>query len=434
MHPLINLVKEQKIGNKIGITSICSANEFVINAAVKRAIENDEYLLIESTANQVNQYGGYTRMRPKDFALFVEDIAARRQMDLDKLILGGDHLGPLVWASEDEDEAMSKAKELIKEYVLAGYTKIHIDTSMSLASDNRDERLCDRVIARRAAELCHEAEEVYSILKISNKEAIAPVYIIGSEVPIPGGAQEEDEFCVTKPEDLLSTIKVFEDEFFSNDLISAWERVIGVVVQPGVEFGDSEIHEYERDEAEDLVKVLNNYPSLVFEGHSTDYQTPQKLRELVEDGVAILKVGPAVTFALREALFALSAIEEEIYIGSINSVSRFKSVLENEMLNNNIYWKKHYNGSSDEMLLKRKYSYSDRCRYYLSTKSVTDSIKMMIKNLEVVDIPLSMLSQYMPVQYSKVRAGFIENNPLSLIYDRINNCLDEYGSACMGGI
>jgi len=434
MHPLKKLVREQKSGNRVGITSICSANEFVLNAAIKRAKEYNEYLLIESTANQVNQFGGYIGIKPRDFVMFVEDIANKHQMDLDKLILGGDHLGPLVWCSENENEAMTKAKDLIREYVFAGYTKIHIDTSMRLHTDDISEVLSNRAIAHRAAVLCYEAEKAYNKLKENDKDAIAPVYVIGSEVPIPGGAQKEDELSVTEPNDLINTIKTFADEFLKKGLMSAWERVIGVVVQPGVEFGDGEIHEYNRDKAKSLVEVLDNYPSLVFEGHSTDYQTPKKLRELVEDGVAILKVGPAVTFALREALFALSSIEEELCTGFINTISNFRSVLENEMLNNNSYWKKHYNGSSDELLLKRKYSYSDRSRYYLPTKSVSDSIKILINNLERIDIPLSLLSQYMPMQYSKVRAGSISNNPTSLIYGKISSCLDDYGLACNGGL
>lgn len=434
MHPLIKIVKEQKSGNKIGITSICSANEFVVNAAVIRAKEKDEYLLIESTANQVNQYGGYTGMTPKDFVKFVKGIAKKHQMDMSKLILGGDHLGPLAWTTENEAEAMIKAKDLIKEYVYAGYTKIHIDTSMRLNSDNKNQRLSDYTIANRAAELCNAAEDAFNDKKTIQYEAEAPVYIIGSEVPIPGGSQSNDELNITKSEDLVSTINAFKEAFIKRDIISAWERVVGVVVQPGVEFGDNEINEYDRTKAKDLINALKIYPNMVFEGHSTDYQTPKKLRELVEDGVAILKVGPAVTFALREALFALSTIEEEVYKGSINTMSRFKSILENEMLNNNSYWKKHYKGDSEELLLKRKYSYSDRCRYYLPMKSISDSISLMIKNLEIREIPFSLLSQYMPIQYSRVRAGLIDNKPISLIYDRIGNCLDDYGDACVGGL
>ena len=51
---------------------------------------------------------------------------------------------------------------------------------------------------------------------------------------------------------------------------------------------------------------------MVFEAHSTDYQTDAALAALVADGWGVLKVGPGLTFALREALFALAAIEDEL--------------------------------------------------------------------------------------------------------------------------
>ena len=56
-------------------------------------------------------------------------------------------------------------------------------------------------------------------------------------------------------------------------------------------------------------------PGLVFEAHSTDYQPPESLSRLVIDGFAILKVGPGLTFALREALYALDEIAAALYPG-----------------------------------------------------------------------------------------------------------------------
>ena len=51
---------------------------------------------------------------------------------------------------------------------------------------------------------------------------------------------------------------------------------------------------------------------MVYEAHSTDYQTRDALRALVKDHFAILKVGPGLTFAMREALWALDAIDQEL--------------------------------------------------------------------------------------------------------------------------
>jgi len=431
LHPLKQLVDDQKNGIKKGIMSVCSANKYVIEAIMENAKKYDELVLIESTANQVNQFGGYTGMRPGDFAAFVYRIAEETGFNRSKLILGGDHLGPLTFIKEDKETAMELARDLIEEYVMAGFTKIHIDTSMKVASDDIDIKLSDEIIAGRGAMLCKTAEEAYGKLLVKNPDALAPVYIVGSEVPTPGGAQGEEEgLQVTKVADFEATVRSFEDEYEKQGISKAWDRVIAIVVQPGVEFGDTTIDEYDRGKTSNLVKAINGYPGLVFEGHSTDYQTPEKLREMVEDSVAILKVGPAVTFALREALFALNTIEEEMLSGSSVHLSRFKKVLENEMLKSPGNWQKHYVGSLDNLEFKRKYSMSDRSRYYLPCEQVSKSIERLVKNLEGVEIPLTLLSQYMPVQYTKVRSGQLENSPEALIKDRVVNYADEYAYAC----
>ncbi len=88
---------------------------------------------------------------------------------------------------------------------------------------------------------------------------------------------------------------------------------MALVVQPGVEFGDEFVHEYQPEPARELVHLIESYPNLVYEAHSTDYQTRQGLRDLVQDHFAILKVGPALTFAFREAIFALVNMENELY-------------------------------------------------------------------------------------------------------------------------
>lgn len=434
IHPLKQLVKENKSGSRKGITSVCSANRFVLEAAMINAKKNDEYVLIEATANQVNQFGGYTGMTPKDFASFAAKTAAEHGLDTNRLLLGGDHLGPLTWAREDEPSAMNKAAELIRQYVFAGFTKIHIDTSMKLASDPPELALADEVIARRGAELCYAAEEAYKELRGKDESALAPVYVVGSEVPTPGGVQNEEKHLkvlkVTKASDFKKTVDAFKTYFEEEGLYEAWERVIAVVVQPGVEFGDESINEYEREKASELIEALKDYPSLVYEGHSTDYQTPKKLRQMVKDGIAILKVGPALTFALREALFALSDIEDEIKAIIPIKPSNFKVVLEDEMLKSTDNWIKYYHGDAGELSFKRKFSFSDRSRYYLPDRNIDRAISNMIKNLGTTDIPLALLSQYMPVQYTKVRAGKLKNDPVSLIHDWIINCLDEYAFAC----
>lgn len=428
LHPLKKLVEYQKQGIPKGIYSACTANSYVIEAVMERALKENEYVLIEATANQVNQFGGYTGMKPADFRDFVYGIAKDVKFPVDKIILGGDHLGPLTWKDEHEESAMQKSVELIKDYVLAGFTKIHIDTSMHLGDDDKGKRLDTVTIASRGAILCKAAEEAYCELKKDCPDAIAPVYVVGSEVPIPGGSQEEDEgIQVTKVKDFEATVETFRNEFINLGLNNAWGNVIAVVVQPGVEFGDETIHEYNREAARELCDDLKKYPNVVFEGHSTDYQTPKALKEMVEDGIAILKVGPALTFALREGLFALNYIENELFKYNPDvQLSNFISILDDVMAKHPENWKKHYHGSGSKIRLSRKYSLSDRCRYYLPNKEVSDSIKLLIRNLKSVQIPLTLISEFMPIQYIKVRNGVLQNDPEALLKDRVINCIDDY--------
>lgn len=412
----------------IGIYSICSANELVIEAAMERALKDNDLILIEATANQVNQYGGYTGMKPSDFRDFIFSIAQRTGFPQGKIILGGDHLGPLTWKSDASGIAMKESEELLRQFISAGFTKIHIDTSMHLGDDDKGIKLDTELVAERAAVLCKTAEKAFSELKGTNPHAIQPVYIVGSEVPIPGGSQEdEDQIRVTEPEDFDETVKLFKSAFYRSGLSDAWDNVIAVVVQPGVEFGDASIHEYYRESAKGLTAALRAYPNLVFEGHSTDYQTAGSLKKMVEDGIVILKVGPALTYALREGLFALNLIEKEMF--SMNSgiqFSNFINVLDAAMERSPENWIKHYHGSPDDIRLARKYSFSDRCRYYLPEREVRESMDILLENLDSVDIPLTLISQFMPVQYGKIRNGLLEKDPKSLVKDKVVNCIDDY--------
>ncbi|NLC69614.1 MAG: class II D-tagatose-bisphosphate aldolase, non-catalytic subunit [Clostridiaceae bacterium] len=427
-HPLKDIVAMNKRGMGAGIYSACTANSYVIEACMESALQGNNYLLVEATANQVNKFGGYTGMKPSDFCKFIHDIARKTGFPQDKLILGGDHLGPLVWKNENSREAMKKADELIRLFVLSGFTKIHIDTSMHLGDDDKSTPLDLEIIAGRGARLCKFAEEAFKDLLDRHPGSTPPVYVIGSEVPIPGGAQEEDGGVqVTRAEDFENTVKTFRKAFMELGLEKAWENVIAVVVQPGVEFGDDGVHEYDREAAKELCKALSRYPGIVFEGHSTDYQAPKKLKQMVEDGIAILKVGPALTFALREALFALNHMEEELFrdVPGVR-LSRFIETLDEAMLKNPENWEKHYHGDSRKIAFARKYSYSDRCRYYLPDPEVRKSIDILIKNLNSTGIPLTLVSQYMPIQYNKIRDGLLENKPETLLKDRIINYIDDY--------
>jgi D-tagatose-1,6-bisphosphate aldolase subunit GatZ/KbaZ len=409
--------------NLAGIYSICSAHPWVLAAAMKQALADDTPLVIESTSNQVDQFGGYTGMKPADFVRFVHTIAGRAGLSRDRLILGGDHLGPNAWRGLPARDAMQRAEALIDAYVAAGFVKIHLDTSMRCADD--PQRLSDSVVAERASRLCAVAEAAAD----REAKAVRPVYVIGTEVPVPGGAAEAlASVEVTRPEAALATVAVHQEAWRARGLDRAWERVIALVVQPGVEFDHTRVIDYVPEHAVGLSEVLGQMPGVVFEAHSTDYQKPEALAALVRDGFAILKVGPGVTFALREALYAMADIEAEI-VGQ-GERSNLRLVVESVMLGKPANWEKYYHGDEREQRLLRAYSYSDRVRYYWADPQVDAAAQKLIANLGAAPIPENLLSRYLPGQYWEARRGAIDGSPMSLVQSKVREVIGMYAAAC----
>jgi D-tagatose-1,6-bisphosphate aldolase subunit GatZ/KbaZ len=426
LDPLAEVVAAQHRGEPRGLASICSANPWVLEAAFAFAQDRQDCVLVESTCHQVNQYGGYMGMTPAGFASYVSELAAGAGCPAERLILGGDHIGPNPWRDEPAGRAMQEARRLAAECVQAGYVKLHLDASMRLGDDDRSRPLPPFLAARRSADLACAAETAYAA---GPRMAAPPRYVIGTEVPPPGGALAADERPqVTTAAALCETIELTRREFERLGLAAAWDRVVAVVVQPGVEFGDQRISEYRREPARHLTECIGAYPALVFEAHSTDYQLRRHLRALVEDRFAILKVGPALTFAFREAVFALALIEEEVLAG--REPSRLRQTVEEAMLADPRHWASHYHGTAAECALARKYSLSDRIRYYWSAPAVRQALNRLLANMEQAEIPPTLLSQYLPAQYARVRAGKLCARPAGLIRDRIQAVLADYEYAC----
>ncbi len=423
-HPMQEMMEKRRRGIKCGIPSYCTANELALEIALRRAKMLNQPVLIEATANQVNQYGGYTGMLPKDFYKLVLDMAAKIDLPEQMVILAGDHLGPLTWQNLPEAEAMEKSIELVYQYTRAGFTKIHLDTSMKVA-DDAEGLLSTEVIARRGATLYKAAIKGYEELKAEKPDAIRPVFVIGSEVPIPGGAQEaEDSLAVTSVEAFKDTVATYKRVWEEEGVGAGMNDVIAVVVQPGVEFGDDQVFLYDSAAAAELCAALKEFPEVCFEGHSTDYQSPKCLKAMVEDGIAILKVGPALTYGLREALFSMSLMENELV--PEEERSNFIDVLEKVMLENPGNWQKHYHGNEKQLHLARKYSFSDRARYYISQPEVLKAMDKLFTNLNTYKIPLNMLHQYMPLTYAKVRDGELPLEAKELAMDGVTNFMLDY--------
>ena len=179
-------------------------------------------------------------MTPGDFVAYVRNIAEENNFPLGDIILGGDHLGPSPWQDEKAEPAMQNAEVLVRDYARAGFSKIHLDCSMRLADDSPG-ALEVELSARRTAQLVRVVEEA---------APTPPRYVIGTEVPIPGGAQKHEQGVkVTGVEDARRTIEVTRVAFIEMGLDAAWERVTALVVQPGVEFGDDFVLPYRAEAA-----------------------------------------------------------------------------------------------------------------------------------------------------------------------------------------
>ncbi len=422
---LDELVRAQTRGERRGLPSVCSAHPWVLAAAMQQAASREAPLLVEATCNQVNQFGGYTGMRPVDFVRFVDGIAAENRFLNSNLILGGDHLGPSPWQSELASEAMQKSSVLVQAYVSAGFTKIHLDASMRLADDPPGP-LPVEVAARRTAELARAAEEAgKQVPGLASRLR----YVIGAEVPVPGGAHEhKDRIDVTAVSHLRRTIDSTREAFCALGLEAAWEHVVAVVVQPGVEFGDDFVFDFRPDRAGELSAFIEAEPRLVYEVHSTDYQSPAALQALVNGHFAILKVGPALTFAFREAVFALANIEAEIVPAS--GQSGLVDALEQAMLRRPEHWERYYRGDDAAVKLKRRYSLSDRIRYYWSDPNVKIALGVLLKNLGEKPLPMDLARRFLPAQYQRMSSGEIPAAPQAIILDHIRAVLRAYDSAC----
>ena len=421
MKAILDLVRQHKEGKPIGLYSVCSAHPTVIEAAMRVAQESGHAVLIEATSNQVNQDGGYTGMTPKDFHVFVMRIADQVGLARAQVWLGGDHLGPNCWQGLLAEEAMKRSAVLIASYVEAGFRKIHLDCSMSCADDSFP--LDEAVAAERAAQLCEVAEAAWT-----QAGGEAPVYVIGTEVPVPGGATETlHALNVTTPAAASATILAHRKAFRSRGLDDVWPRVVALVVQPGVEFDHHHIIDYHAHEARQLSAFIRDDTNLVFEAHSTDYQTPGNLASLVHDHFAILKVGPALTFALRETLWALADMEKEW--STEQDCSHFKEVVLQVMEDNPVYWGKYYCDPHTRQY-DLQFSLSDRIRYYWNHAEIQRAQERMLANLDMNKPPLALLSQYLPRQYEEIRAGRLRYSAHEILLHAVGLVIRQYGAAC----
>jgi D-tagatose-1,6-bisphosphate aldolase subunit GatZ/KbaZ len=414
---LFDLRSEHLAGRRGGRVSICSTRREVLAAALESAASRGDALLVETTANQVNQFGGYSGLTPAAFAADLHRLAEELGVPRLRVWLGADHLGPYAWRGAPAAAAMANALELVRQCVAAGYRKIHVDTGFRCADDPRPE-LPLETAADRAVALCRAAEDAAGRLA---PDAPRPLYVIGAEVPPPGGALDAAHAPeVTPVETLAETLAVYRARFAAARLESAWERVMAVVVQPGVEFGDEAVAAYRRGQARTLAGFHARLPgAMTYEVHSTDYQPAASLAHLVADHFTLLKVGPCLTDAFRQAVFALAAVDAERRGRA--PADDIRAVLERVMLQDPVHWQSHYRGSAERLRLLRGSSRRDRIRYYWGHPDVQAALRQLLAALGAGLSPAE-IEAYLPA----LTAAELPGDPGRLIRRRIQLALDPY--------
>lgn len=408
-----SMIEANRAGEAKGLPCFCTANEHVLRAILQDAAKSGLPTVIEATCNQVNQDGGYTGMTPADYMAWISDMAGEAGVPMGQIIMGGDHLGPNPWRKEAADVAMEKARELVRLYVEAGFRKIHLDASMQLGGEAP---LSFTKIAERAADLCAVAEE-------NAPDPDKLVYIIGTEVPIPGGETEEpDALDVTSVPRFKDTIETHREAFAKRGLDAAWSRIVSVVTQPGVDFGHTSVFTFDPAPAKPLADAILTEPAISFEAHSTDYQPTEALAQLVENHFFFLKVGPELTFRFREAVLALAEIEAQI---APESPSGIKSIITRRMAENDGYWRDYYHGPESETALLRIFSYSDRIRYYWTDPEIAGALDKLIANLKRAEVSETIVSQY----FTGLEFGDMPTDPDALISMQVQRCVRRYNEA-----
>jgi D-tagatose-1,6-bisphosphate aldolase subunit GatZ/KbaZ len=425
---LSHLKADHLAGRRGGLYAVCSSRREVLEAAMALARDNGQPLLAEATANQVNQFGGYTGMTPSEFVSFLLSIAAAQGFPRENLLLGADHLGPYTWRSEPAAAAMAKAAELARQCVHAGFTKIHLDTGFG-CSDDPAPSLPPDVAAERAVTLCRASEAAADQRPSGTPR---PLYVIGTEVPLPGGALEDPEgIAVTRPEDVAEFVALAESRFRKAGLEGAWERMLAVIVQPGVEFGNTSVARYDPAKARTLSAFHHDLPGIMtYEIHSTDYQAPDSLARMVADHFILLKVGPCLTNAFREAVFALEEIEAERLKSRRDAVpSDLRRVMEQLMLQHPVHWRSHYRSNAEECRRMRLSSRLDRIRCYWGYPEAQAALDRLHRNL-APSVAADLVERYFADQVSIIKSGEPALNPAELIRRRIQKELRPYLGAC----
>ena len=377
-----------------GITSICSAHPAGASRPASSRRRRRQPALIEATCNQVNQEGGYTGMTPAAFRDFVEALADGAGFPGERLILGGDHLGPNPWRGEPAGAAMAQGRGhgggLCRARASARSTSTpawRCAGDPAPLPDEVDGRAGGRACARRA-----EAPRASGAAGLRHRHRGADAGRgAGGAGPSGGDAAGGRAAHDRGPPRGVRGARAE----------AAWARVIAVVVQPGRRVRARERGRLRPARGGATSRRDPALPGLAYEAHSTDYQTDGRCGRWSSAHFAILKVGPGLTFALREAVFALDRDRGRVGAGGA-PVARARGARGGDAAQSRLL-AALLSGTPEEQRFAAAYSLSDRARYYWPEPAVQAAVAALVRNLTERPAPLPLLSQHLPAQLAAVR-------------------------------
>ena len=415
---LRDIIARNKAGECIAIPSVCSSHLEVLSASLQLASSLNRPLLIEVTSNELNQFGGYTGVDPLAFVSFIDDLKSKYGISPYIVELGGDHLGPQELKSQTADGAMAKAQDLVSDYVHAGIKEIHLDCSEGCAGEPP---LVEDVTAAEQAALL-----AFSCLYAASapKELI---FVIGTAVPRPGGARrgKDGHIIPTSPKSAVKTITAHRTAFAEKGIADAWSQVSGLVVQPGVAFGRDQIFSMPKGTDSSLRDTISDYPGICLEAHSTDYQPVETFAKFDNVGFAFQKVGPALTFALRRALYALDHIVQKL----TSSAEALPQVLQAAVRENPKHWRSHY---AEKDISKWHFSYADRIRYYWPLPAVQEAVDNLILTFDNLKISEHILVESFSTDVLERSKGLAASRGRAIVRSEFQGALLPYFLADRG--
>jgi len=395
---------------KHSLPSFCTANFNVIKILIIFAKHHNLPILLESTSNQVNQFGGYTGLTPKEFYKKISKLKKKIKINKKQVMIGADHLGPLPWKKFNSKVALKNAKTLIKKCIALKYDKIHIDSTI-ICKDDKSLNL--NFIRSRS-------EEIFNTVPKKNIKDV--FFVFGSEVPFAGGGNN------SKPKpSKLNNIKTDYSLYNSvlKNLNINKKNKFSLVIEPGMAFSNSKVilPKLEKFRKRLSFSKKNNFS---YEAHSTDYQKLKTLKKLVKNNFRFLKVGPELTFYFYQAIKKMEEIEH-MYC---NKKSNIEYELINAMQRDDKYWKDYYKGTKNKIKFLKLNSYLDRMRYYWDSKKVKKSMNKLIKNINTIPTEVFKKTLKLKSNEGKKMNKINLSNSDYIIFYYLSSTIKKYYSAC----